>query len=67
MYLRVTIGREGQVLDVHEFCSDPCHRAWCRENGQGYPGNSQMHHPAQNTHCHWCRSIIPGPAWPRHN
>jgi len=50
----------GDIIDRHWFCSDTCHRSWCREAGANYGGWNGCHELVSDTPvpCHQCGEAL---------
>ena len=50
----------GDLVDLHYFCNDWCHRAWCLESGTNYGGWNGCHELVSDTPvpCHQCGSPL---------
>jgi len=53
----------GDLVDLVPFCSDSCHRQWCRDTGAEYRGwNGCMERPDYDQECASCSARIAGSA-----
>jgi hypothetical protein len=51
---------EGNLVEVVPFCSDWCHRDWCRQTGNEYKGWNGCHEHDQVEECANCGDIMLG-------
>jgi hypothetical protein len=48
----------GNLTDLTYFCSDWCHKDWCRATGQGYEGWDGCHETDTAQECANCHEPI---------
>ena len=48
------VEEDGELVDIVPFCSDSCHRTWCRENNERYGGWNGVQPGGYSSE--WCAS-----------
>ena len=54
VHLYMVEDTDGNLVDVIEFCSDSCHRAWCAERNVPYEGWNGCHEFNAPVQCQCC-------------
>lgn len=58
-YKPVSDGK-GDLIELHLFCSDWCHKCWCEWNKEEYEGWNGCHELQVSSPCEWCGTTVKG-------
>lgn len=57
-HIYIHVGANGDAIDAEYFCSDWCHRSWCKDTEAEYEGWNGCHEVSSPQFCASCTEQI---------